>query len=102
MQVEVTTLISALSLIIAIIVAISNIRNKNYLNDRESASQITTLIVKLENIADGVNEIKSDMRNMRTDVENIRERLAKVEQSTKQAHKRIDVMTGIDDGGVHD
>lgn len=102
MQVEVTTLISGLSLIIAIIVAISNIRNKNYLNDRESASQITTLIVKLENIADGVNEIKSDMRNMRTDVENIRERLAKVEQSVKQAHKRIDSIAGNNEGDNYD
>lgn len=97
MKVEVTTLISGLSLIIAIIVAISNIRNKNYLNDRESASQVTTLIVKLENIADGINEIKADMRSMKTDVDDMRERLIKVEQSVKIAHKRIDSV----EGGYH-
>ena len=88
----VTTFISALSLLIAVIVAISNIRNKNYINDRESASQVTTLIVKLENIADGINEIKVDMRSMKSDVEGLRERLIKVEESVKAAQKRIDVM----------
>lgn len=94
MKIEVTTLISAISLIIAIVVAISNIRNKNYINDRESASQVTTLIVKLENIADGINEIKADMRSMKTDVDDMRERLIKVEQSCKIAHKRIDSLEG--------
>ena len=94
MKIELTTLISAISLIIALIVAVSNIRNKNYLNDRESASQITTLIVKLENIADGINEIKADMRSMKTDVDDMRERLIKVEQSVKIAHKRIDTLEG--------
>ena len=92
MKIEVTTLISALSLIIAIVVAISNIRNKNYINDRESASQVTTLIVKLENIADGINEIKADMRSIKTDVDDMRERVVRVEQSVKMAHKRIDTM----------
>lgn len=101
MQVDISILFSACSLIVAIIVAVSNIRNKNYLNDRESASQTATLIVKLENIADGVNEIKSDMKSIRTDVESLRERLVKVEQSTKQAHKRIDRMEGIE-GGQND
>ena len=94
MKIELTTLISAISLIIALIVAVSNIRNKNYINDRESASQITTLIVKLENIADGINEIKADMRSMKTDVDDMRERLIKVEQSVKIAHKRIDSFEG--------
>ena len=94
MTVEITILISALSLIVAVIVAVSNIRNKNYMNDRESASQITTLIVKLENIADGINEIKTDMRNVKGDVQDLRERLALLEQSVKTAHHRIDTLTG--------
>ena len=98
MKIELTTMISALSLIIAIIVAVSNIRNKNYIHYRESASQVTTLIVKLENIADGINEIKADMRSMKTDVDDMRERLIKVEQSAKIAHKRIDTIEGVHHG----
>ena len=91
---EGSTIISLCSLIIAMVVAFSNIRNKNYVNDRESASQITTLIVKLENIADGINEIKSDMRSMKNDVDDLRERLISVEQSAKTAHHRIDTLEG--------
>lgn len=94
MEVNVTTLISGFSLIIAVIVAISNIRNKNYLNDKDNVSQITTLIVKLENIADGINEIKSDMRNVKNDVQDLRERIAIVENATKSAHHRIDLISG--------
>lgn len=94
MQVEISTLISGLSLIIAIIVAVTNIRNKNYLNDRESASEITTLIVKLESIAEGINEIKSDMRNIKNEIQDLRDRLIIVEQSTKSAHERLDGVVG--------
>ena len=97
---EGSTIISLCSLIIAMVVAFSNIRNKNYVNDRESASQITTLIVKLENIADGINEIKSEMKSMKSDVDDLRERLIRVEQSTKSAHHRMDTLEGR--GGDND
>ena len=55
---------------------------------------MTTLIVKLENINNGVNEIKSDMRNMRNDIQDLRDRLIIVEQSTKSAHHRLDGLDG--------
>lgn len=94
MAVNVPILISALSLLVAIIVAITSIRRGNSTDDKQSASQITTLIVKLENIADGVNEIKSDMRNVKSDVQDLRDRLIIVEQSTKSAQHRLDRLEG--------
>ena len=94
MTIDVPILISGLSLIVAIIVAISNIRSRNAEDNRESASQITTLIVKLENISDGINEIKSDMRNMKNDVQDLRERVIRVEQKTDSAHHRLDILEG--------
>ena len=94
MKVEVTILISAFSLLIALIVAIVNIRNTNSSTDRQSATQITTLIVKLESIAEGINEIKSDMRNVKSDVQDLRERLVLVEHSVNEAHHRIDTLMG--------
>lgn len=87
---DVPILISALSLIVAIIVAFSTIRSRNSTEDRQEASQITTLIVKLENINDGINEIKSDMKSVRTDMQELRDRVVIVEQSTKSAHHRLD------------
>ena len=94
MVIDVPILISALSLLVAIIVAITSIRSRNASSDKQEASQITTLIVKLENIADGVNEIKSDMRNVKNDVQDLRDRLIVVEQSTKSAHHRLDGLEG--------
>ena len=94
MVIDVPILISALSLLVAIIVAITSIRSRNASTDKQEASQITTLIVKLENIADGVNEIKSDIRNVKNDVQDLRDRLIIVEQSCKSAHHRLDGLEG--------
>ena len=87
-------LISALSLIVSIIVGFSAIRSRNTLDTREEASQLTTLIVKLENISDGINEIKSDLRNIKNEIQDLRDRLIIVEQSTKSAHTRLDGVMG--------
>lgn len=95
MQVEITVLISFVSLCVAGIVGITNIRRNEATDDRKEASETTTLIVKLENISEGVNEIKSDMRNIRNDVQNLRDRLIMVEQSTKSAHHRLNILEGI-------
>ena len=97
MQVEVTVLISFVSLCVAGIVGVTNIRRNKATDDRREASETTTLIVKLENINEGVNEIKSDMRNLRNDVQDLRDRLIMVEQSTKSAHHRLDSLEGISD-----
>ncbi len=92
MTIDVSILISGVSLLVAGIVAIVSIRRGNSSVDKQEASQITTLIVKLENIAEGVNEIKADMRSMRNDVQELRDRMVIVEQSTKSAHHRLDTI----------
>lgn len=89
-MVSITVIISACSLLIATVMAVVNIRSTTKKADTEETTKTTTLIVKLENISDGVNEIKTDMKNFRSDLQNVRERLTIVEQSTKSAHKRLD------------
>lgn len=98
MQIDVPILISFLSLCVAGAVGISGLRRNKATDDRKEASEMTTLIVKLENINNGVNEIKSDMRNMRNDIQDLRDRLIIVEQSTKSAHHRLD---GLAQDGTH-
>lgn len=94
MQIELTILLSFVSLCVAGMVGFTNIRRNRATDDKKEASEMTTLIVKLETINNGVNEIKSDMRNMRADMQNLRDRLIIVEQSTKSAHKRLDTLEG--------
>lgn len=96
MKIDVPILISVLSLLVAAAVGISSIKRNKSSDDRQEASEMTTLIVKLENINNGVNEIKSDMRNMRSDIQDLRDRLIIVEQSTKSAHHRLDSIEGKD------
>ena len=61
---------------------------------RDADAQMTTIIVKLEGIAEGIVEIKSDIKNVKEDVQALRERMAKVEASAASAHKRIDTVVG--------
>lgn len=96
MQVDLSTIISVVSVTVAVIVMVTNIKRNSSRDNRQEASNLTTLIVKLENISEGVNEIKSDMRNMKSDIQDLRDRLIRVEQSDKSAHHRIDTLEGKD------
>lgn len=60
--------------------------------EKEDTGQITTVLVKLENIAELVAEIRKDVRDDRDERKELRDRLVAVESSTKSAHKRIDTL----------
>lgn len=97
MSIDISTFLSVLSVIIAGIVAATNIKRNSSQDNRQDASNLTTLIVKLENINEGINEIKSDMRNMKNDIQDLRDRLIIAEQAVKSAQHRIDVLEGKGD-----
>lgn len=90
MTIEVALLISGISLAFAIFSGISNLKRNQKADDKNEASQLTTVIVKLENIGNGITEIKGEMSNVKNDIKESRERIIKVEESAKQAHKRMD------------
>ena len=69
------------------------LRNHDSDNERET-SNMTTVIVKLENIRVGISDLKSDLKRTAEDLKGIDRRLTIVEQSAKQAHKRIDELKG--------
>lgn len=90
MTIEVALLISGVSLAFGLYSGISNLKRNQRSDDKNEASQLTTVIVKLENIGTGISEIKNEMSNVKSDVKESRERIIKVEESAKQAHKRLD------------
>lgn len=94
MQIDTGTLLSIAALAISAIVCFTNLRRNNRHDDKQEAIELTTLLVKIENINNGINEIKSDVRNMRADIQEVRERLVTVEQSVKSAHHRLDKIEG--------
>ena len=94
MTVEISLLLSGISVAFAIFFGISS-KNRNDRKDTEQetedrAATHTLLMTKLENIAEDVKEIKRDNREMRSEVQNLRDRVVAVEQSLKSYHKRLD------------
>lgn len=66
--------------------------------NKESTTELTTVIVKLENISGGIADIKAEIAALKNDQKDDHDRLIKVEASLSTAWKRIDELRGI--GGV--
>lgn len=92
MTIEIALVISALSLIFAVYSGVTSMKRSAKSDDKKEATDLTTVIVKLENISNGISEIKNEMGNIKIDMKDLRDRLIIVEQSSKQAHKRIDTL----------
>ena len=90
MTVETALLISGVAVAFAIYQGINNMRRNNKTDDRNDATQLTTVIVKLESISNGVSEIKRELSTVKEDIKNDHERLIKTEESVKASHKRMD------------
>ena len=90
MTIEVALVISGLSLAFAVYQGVSNLKRNNRVDAENDATQMTTVIVKLENISSGVSDIKADMHNVKDEIRELRDKLIKVEESTKSAHRRIE------------
>ena len=95
MTIEVALVLSAISLAFGLYQGISNLKRNEKTDIEKDRTEMTTVIVKLENINTGVTEIKHEMTNIKNDVKESRERIIKLEESVKQAHKRLDEITNI-------
>ena len=104
---ETTITITLLLAIVGCIISVVNFfdgKRKNHKAEaRSEAIEMTTMIVKMENVRDDIRELKNDMQqnmkeikidisSIKADMNQFREKLAKVEQSTASAHKRLDQM----------
>lgn len=84
----------ALIALIGCIVGLAGwLRNHDTDNEKET-SNMTTVIVKLENIRVSISDLKLDLKRTAEDLQSIDRRLTVVEESTKQAHKRINEIKG--------
>ena len=97
MTIELSLLLSGASVAFAIFFGISN-KKRNDKKDAEQeteerATANTLMMAKLENIADDVKDIKRDYKETREEMQNLRDRVLKVEQSLKSYHKRLDEKT---------
>ncbi|MED4749967.1 hypothetical protein [Brevibacillus choshinensis] len=56
----------------------------------QQASSDTNLKVDVEYIKRGVDDIRAEQRSQGKEIEKLAERVTRVEESAKQAHKRLD------------
>ena len=87
---QVLAVISPLAALIFGYFSFSTARKKN---EKDEASQMTTVLIKLETINENVKDIKSDLNSVKQDLSSLAERIAKAEASIQAAHHRLDAMT---------
>lgn len=89
MTVEIALVISAISLGFAIYSGVSNLKRNNKQDAKSDSAQLTTVIVKLENIDKGINEIKADVKDVKQDLKDHSDRLIRLEQQVKVLNKTV-------------
>jgi peptidoglycan hydrolase CwlO-like protein len=89
MTVEIALVISAISLGFAIYSGVSNLKRNNKQDAKSDSAQLTTVIVKLENIGTGINEIKADVKDVKQDLKDHSDRLIRLEQQVKVLNKTV-------------
>lgn len=90
MKIEIMVLLTVASICASIYFGLLNNRRTQKNEDKKEAAEATGMLVDLRNINNGVTRIENDLKTIREENKESRERLIIVEQSTKQAHKRID------------
>jgi len=97
MPIEYTVIITFITVactVIGVSIGLGNLRRNSKLDDRHESSQFARVEVQLEYIAKNVNEILCDMNDIKNEIKEHRDRILRAEESTKQAHKRIDEIAG--------
>ena len=87
--------ISLISLIFGIYSSVSASKRSARAEHKRDASELTMVIVKLEDISAGISEIKGDINGVKGDVKDLTERLIVAEQQIKQAKSRLDQIQQI-------
>ena len=94
MPVEFKDTITVIALLISAIALWRNLKS----DTKNDGAQTSEILVKMEIMQSDIKEIKADfkaeVKGLRSEVENLKERIIKVEQSTSSAHKRIDGLHG--------
>jgi len=89
LTIEVALLISVISVAFGIWSGVTNIKRNEKNDTKADATELTTVIVKLENIGNDISEIKNDMKNVKDDMKDINIRLVKMEQQVKVLNKAV-------------
>jgi septal ring factor EnvC (AmiA/AmiB activator) len=91
MSIEMSHLVTIISCIVAVVALFRKYKNDN----KTDVGEITTVIVKVEDIREDTKDIKKEMKEVKTEVNSMKEKIALTEASVKSAHKRIDYLSTL-------
>lgn len=94
MTIEITVIISAVSVAFAIYFGLKSNHRSDVKEIEDRAANNAKVNMKLDNISQTVNDIKYDITATKKEVKELTERVVSVEQSTKSAHHRLDDFLG--------
>ena len=87
-------IITVLSMLIAAAALYRNVKG----DTKAEGGQVSEVLIKIELMQNDLKEIKADfkaeLKSIRDDNEDLKERMVIVEQSCRAAHKRIDAIHG--------
>lgn len=95
MTIELAVLISVVSVAFGVYGTVSNVKRVYKKDTQADTSILTTIVVKLENLGNVMHKIESEMSSLKTDIKMDHDKLIRVDESVKQAHKRINRIEGI-------
>ncbi|MCL2487679.1 MAG: hypothetical protein FWE80_03235 [Oscillospiraceae bacterium] len=95
-ELSVGLIISIISVCFAVYSGIHSRKRDARQETKIDATQMTTIMVELKHLSTGMTEIKTELKtevsDIKDEIKDIRERLIKMEESTKAAHRRLDGM----------
>lgn len=102
MKVDISLIISLISVAFAIFFGLKNSKRTDVKDIEERVKENTKINIKLDNIGQTTQDIKTEISSMRDDIKSHNDRIIKLEESCKSAHHRIDGLAKRIDGGNHD
>ena len=90
MTVEVALVLSVVSVVFSIYFGYKNSKHTDTKELEQRVKENTTINLKLDGIAASIDDVKIDLKAIKTEMKQHNDRIIKVEESVKSAHKRID------------
>ncbi len=92
MTLELSLIISGMALAFSVFFGLATYRRNQRTDTQKDASEMTTVLIKLENISAGITEIKSELNSVKSEIKEMNHRVTIIEQSLKAAWRQIDEM----------
>ncbi|WP_288480008.1 hypothetical protein [uncultured Clostridium sp.] len=90
MKIDITVLVGFVATVLSIWGILSKWKKDSVNQESQETKEQTILSTKLDYISKNIDDIKVDLRARAKENAELKERLIKVEESTKSAHHRID------------